>query len=81
MKPEAHEGIDGTCIVACFGAEGDYRLKNGLLEIRSETGETTSVLEPLAPVVEVEQKGTPWALQASSKGAGLRRFPARLVSP
>ncbi len=68
MKPEAFEDTDGTCVVACFAPEGDYRLKEGLLEIRSETGETTAVLEPLARGGEPEQKGTPWALRGFVEG-------------
>lgn len=68
MKPEAYEDTDGTCVVACFGPEGDYLLKDGLLEIRSETGESTSVLEPLAKGAEPEQKGTPWALRGFVEG-------------
>ncbi len=29
MKPEAFEETDGTCVVAYFTPEGDYRLKDG----------------------------------------------------
>jgi hypothetical protein len=38
------------------------------LAIRSETGETTFVLEPLARGAEPEQKGTPWALRGIVEG-------------
>ena len=68
MKPEAVGGQDGSCVVACFGPEGDYRLRDGLLEIRSETGETTSILEPLAEGEEPDQEGTPWALRGFVEG-------------
>ncbi len=64
MKPEAHAPSDGACVVGCFGPEGDYRLRDGLLEIRSETGETTSILEPLRDGEEPEQEGTPWELRS-----------------
>ncbi len=63
MKPEAFTHRDGPCVVACFGPEGDYRLRDRLLEIRSETGATTSILQPLAEGEEPEQEGTPWLLR------------------
>ncbi len=63
MKPEAYERSAGPCLVACFGPEGDYRLRDGLLEIRSEAGETTSILEPIAGGEAPEQEGTPWELK------------------
>lgn len=63
MKPEAYGGLGGPCLVACFGPEGDYRLRDGLLEIRSEAGETTSILEPMAEGEEPKQEGTPWELR------------------
>lgn len=63
MKPEAYGDSGGMCVVACFGPEGDYRLRDGLLEIRSEAGESTSILEPMAEGEEPEQRGTPWELQ------------------
>ena len=63
MKPEAYGPSAGPCLVACFGPEGDYRLRDGLLEIRSEAGETTSILEPIARGEAPEQEGTPWELE------------------
>jgi len=63
MKPEAYGDSAGPCVVACFGPEGDYRLRDGLLEIRSEAGETTSILEPIAEGEVPEQEGTPWDLR------------------
>ena len=63
MKPEAYGDSAGPCVVACFGPEGDYRLRDGLLEIRSEAGETTSILEPIAENEEPDQEGTPWELR------------------
>lgn len=64
MKPGAYEDSDGTCVVACFGPEGDYRLRDGLLEIRSEAGETTTILEPIDKNEGLPQRGTPWELRA-----------------
>ncbi len=63
MKPEAYGDSAGPCVVGCFGPEGDYRLRDGLLEIRSEAGETTAILEPLAEGEEPRQEGTPWELR------------------
>jgi heat shock protein HslJ len=63
MKPEAFADPEGPCVVACFGPEGDYRLRDGLLEIRTEAGESTSVLEPIPEGEEPKQKGTPWELR------------------
>ena len=63
MKPEAFEDLEGSCVVAFFGPEGDYRLRDGLLEIRTEAGESTSILEPIAEGEEPKQKGTPWELR------------------
>ena len=62
MKPEAYGDSAGPCVVACFGPEGDYRLRDGLLEIRTEAGESTSILEPIAEGDEPKQRGTPWEL-------------------
>lgn len=67
MKPEAFEDLE-SCVLACFGPEGDYRLRDGLLEIRSEGGETTSILEPLARGEEPKQEGTPWVLRGFVEG-------------
>jgi heat shock protein HslJ len=50
-------------VVACFGPEGDYRLRDGVLEIRTEAGESTSILEPIAGGEEPKQEGTPWELR------------------
>ncbi len=78
MKPEAFEDTDGICVVACFAPEGDYRLKDGLLQIRSETGETKAVLEPRAREAEPEQKGTPRGrCEVSWKGARPRRVSGK----
>ena len=63
MKPEAFGDPEGPCVVGCFGPEGDYRLRDGLLEVRTEAGESTSILEPIAEGEEPEQKGTPWELR------------------
>ena len=63
MKPEAYGDSAGPCVVGCFGPEGDYRLRSGLLEIRTEAGESTSILEPIAEGDEPKQKGTPWELR------------------
>lgn len=63
MKPEAYGDPGGPCMVACFGPEGDYRLRDGLLEIRTEAGESTSILEPIAEGEEPKQEGTPWELR------------------
>ena len=63
MKPEAYGDSAGPCVVGCFGPEGDYRLRDGLLEIRTEAGESTSILEPIAEGEEPKQKGTPWELR------------------
>ncbi len=60
MKPEAFEDPEGPCVVGCFGPEGDYRLRDGLLEIRTEAGESTPILGPIAEGEEPKQKGTPW---------------------
>lgn len=64
MKPEAFGASDGPCLVGCFAPEGDYRLRDGLLEIRSETGETTTILEPLPDGERPKQEGTPWELRS-----------------
>lgn len=66
MKPGVYGEPDQRCAIGCFGPEGDYRLRDGLLEIRSEAGETTSILEPLGE--EPTQKGTPWELRAFAEG-------------
>ena len=63
MKAEAFEDTDGPCVVGCFGPEGDYRLREGLLEIRTDAGESTSILEPIAEGEEPKQEGTPWELR------------------
>lgn len=63
LKPGAFEDPEGPCVVGCFGPEGDYRLRDGLLEIRTEAGESTSILEPLSEGEDPEQRGTPWELQ------------------
>jgi heat shock protein HslJ len=63
MKPEAFEDPEGPCVVGCFGPEGDYRLRDGLLEIRTEAGESTSILEPIPEGQEPKQRGTPWELR------------------
>ena len=61
MKPGVYGGSDERCVIGCFGPEGDYRLRDGLLEIRSEAGETTSILEPMGE--EPPQKGKRWELR------------------
>ena len=63
MKPEASEESGRPCVVGCFGPEGDYRLRDGLLEIRTEAGESTSILEPIPEGEEPRQRGTPWKLR------------------
>ncbi len=63
MKPGAYQNAGGPCIVRCFAPAGDYRLRGGLLEIRTEAGESTSILEPMAKGEEPKQKGTPWELR------------------
>jgi len=75
MKPEAFGDQDDPCLVACFGPEGDYRLRDGLLEIRSETSKTTSILEQLAKGEEPDQEGTPWVLRGFVEGG--RTTPVR----
>ena len=63
MKPGAYQDAEGPCIVGCFAPGGDYRLRDGLLEIRTEAGESTSILEPLSEGEDPEQRGTPWELR------------------
>ncbi len=63
-------------MVACFGPEGDYRLRGGLLEIRTEAGESTSILEPLAEGEEPEQRGTPWELRGFVEDGRTTPVPA-----
>ena len=60
MKPGAYRDAEGPCIVGCFVPGGDYRLRDGLLEIRTEAGESTSILKPFSEGEEPEQRGTPW---------------------
>ena len=66
IKPGVYGEPDERCVIGCFGPEGDYRLRDGVLEIRSEAGETTSILEPMGE--EPSQKGTPWELRAFAEG-------------
>jgi heat shock protein HslJ len=61
MKPGVYGEPGERCVIGCFGPEGDYRLRDGLLEIRSEAGETTSILEPMGE--EPPQKGKRWELR------------------
>jgi hypothetical protein len=65
MKPGVYGEPGERCVIGCFGPEGDYRLRDGLLEIRSEAGETTSILEPMGE--EPPQKGN-----GGSSGTSLR---------
>ena len=67
MKPGVYGEPDERCVIGCFGPEGDYRLRDGVLEIRYEAGETTSILEPMGE--EPPHKGIPWEL---------RTFPERV---
>ena len=48
----------------CFYPSGNYRLRDGLLEVRSDTEGRTAVLEPLAEGKELNPDGTPWELRA-----------------
>jgi heat shock protein HslJ len=66
MKPGVYDEPDERCVIGCFGPEGDYRLRDGVLEIRSEAGETTSILEPMGE--EPPQKGIPWELRTFAEG-------------
>jgi heat shock protein HslJ len=75
MKPRAFGDHGGPCEADCFLPEGDYRLRDGSLEIRSETGTTTSILEPLAEKQEPAQKGTPWDLRAFVEGGKTTPVP------
>ncbi|HEV2745610.1 MAG TPA: META domain-containing protein [Rubrobacter sp.] len=63
MKPEVFGDPEGPCVVGCFGPEGDYRLRDGLLEVRTEAGESTAILEPIAGGEEPKQRGTPRELR------------------
>lgn len=63
MKPERLVNPEEPCVQVCFYPSGNYRLRAGLLEVRSDTGDKTAILEPLPEGVRLERDGTPWELR------------------
>ncbi len=64
MKPERLANPEEPCVQVCFYPSGNYRLRDGLLEIRSDTEVTTAILEPLAKGARLERDGLPWELRS-----------------
>jgi heat shock protein HslJ len=64
MKPERLANPTEPCVQVCFYPSGNYRMRDGLLEVRSDTEGKTAVLEPLAEGKELNRDGTPWELRA-----------------
>lgn len=64
MKPERLANPTEPCVQVCFYPNGNYRMRDGLLEIRSDTEGTTTILEPLAEGKKLNRDGTPWELRA-----------------